>query len=140
MVKSAGQAPSRDAWNHAIERVGGDLLQSWNWGDFKQRHGWSAERVMLEDSSGIALVQVLVRHRGPYSLAYIPRGPILECDEALGLQLLDQIDALCALPRHRADHRARSSATPRLGGAWPGIRARGGIDPDAANRDCQSRQ
>lgn len=56
------------------------MLQSWRWGDFKHRHGWEPERVLVENDAGTAMAQVLFRSKGPISLGYIPRGPVLAGD------------------------------------------------------------
>jgi len=68
---------SRAAWNGAVEAAGGHLLQSWEWGEFKSLHGWGVDRVAVQGSSGVAAAQILFKRRGPVSVAYIPRGPVL---------------------------------------------------------------
>lgn len=64
-------------WNSSVARTGGHLLQSWEWGAFKQRHGWEPVRVHVRDGEGEALAQVLFRRKGPVSVGYVPRGPAL---------------------------------------------------------------
>ncbi len=76
---SAGVHPA-EAWDARLREHGGHLLQSWAWGEFKQRHGWSAERVLVEGKAGTAMAQVLFRQRGPLSVGYIPRGPMFAGD------------------------------------------------------------
>ncbi|BCX05453.1 MAG: methicillin resistance protein [Candidatus Roseilinea sp.] len=72
------------------------LLQSWAWGDFKSRWGWTAERWLLSDASGgpRAAVQVLMRRirRLPFCVLYAPKGPIAADDDAFdeALALLEQ--------------------------------------------------
>jgi lipid II:glycine glycyltransferase (peptidoglycan interpeptide bridge formation enzyme) len=69
------------------------MLQSWRWGDFKHRHGWDPERVLVETADGTAMAQILFRARGPVSLGYIPRGPVLAGNaEALWRELWRAID------------------------------------------------
>lgn len=81
--------------------MGGHLLQSWDWGAFKHREGWIPERIAVENRDGTAMAQVLFRHRGPVSIGYIPRGPVLEGDRAaLWSQLRVGIDRVAR--RHRA--------------------------------------
>jgi peptidoglycan pentaglycine glycine transferase (the first glycine) len=59
----------------------GHILQSWEWGDIKERTGWRAIRLALcrgEEIQGAA--QVLVRQL-PYragTLAYVPKGPVID--------------------------------------------------------------
>ncbi len=85
-------ATSRSAWNGSLSALNGHLLQSWEWGDFKGRHGWKPVRIATADGSGLA--QVLFRHRGPVSAAYIPRGPALDHSGSGSMELLDRIDAI----------------------------------------------
>jgi peptidoglycan pentaglycine glycine transferase (the first glycine) len=72
----------RTEWNAAISTTGGSLLQSWEWGEFKSRHGWSAHRLLgtREGEPEIA-AQVLVRPVGPMSVLYVPRGPSSVSDD-----------------------------------------------------------
>jgi lipid II:glycine glycyltransferase (peptidoglycan interpeptide bridge formation enzyme) len=65
-------------WNDRLAALDGHLLQSWAWGDFKQRHGWTPQRILVESEHGIAMAQVLYRTRGPVSVGYIPRGPVFD--------------------------------------------------------------
>ncbi|HOG47996.1 MAG TPA: peptidoglycan bridge formation glycyltransferase FemA/FemB family protein [Anaerolineae bacterium] len=72
--------PSPAAWDEfASAHPHGHLLQSWAWGDLKARFGWQPLRLAVSDGSGlVAGAQVLLR-RLPYrSLAYVPRGPVID--------------------------------------------------------------
>jgi lipid II:glycine glycyltransferase (peptidoglycan interpeptide bridge formation enzyme) len=64
---------SADAWDTALRAVGGHLLQSWRWGEFKSLHGWEPVRLATADET--AMAQVLFRRKGPVSVGYVPRGP-----------------------------------------------------------------
>jgi lipid II:glycine glycyltransferase (peptidoglycan interpeptide bridge formation enzyme) len=89
---------SRDAWNGAVEAAGGHLLQSWEWGEFKSRHGWQVDRVAVDNGGGFAGAQILYKRRGPVSMAYVPRGPVLadaERPRDRFLELRRRIDAAC---------------------------------------------
>lgn len=90
-----------EAWNSAVSGAGGHLLQSWEWGEFKARHGWRVDRVTVDEGGDFAAAQILVRSRGPVSLAYVPRGPVMRCD-ASG-------NALFAALRARIDLVARTN-------------------------------
>lgn len=68
----------RKAWNEAVAAAGGHLLQSWEWGEFKSRHGWHVTRVAAPNNAGYA--QILLRTKGPFALGYVPRGPVLASD------------------------------------------------------------
>ncbi|MDQ3539640.1 MAG: peptidoglycan bridge formation glycyltransferase FemA/FemB family protein [Chloroflexota bacterium] len=87
-------------WDEALSRLDGDVLQSWGWGAFKQRHGWNVERIHVERPDGEALAQLLFRRKGPFSLGYLPRGPLILGGELTAAGLLDAINDTCA--RHRA--------------------------------------
>jgi peptidoglycan pentaglycine glycine transferase (the first glycine) len=61
----------------------GHLLQSWQWGQLKAAFGWQAVRVGVEDGGRlVAGAQVLFRSFPPFprylSIAYVPKGPILD--------------------------------------------------------------
>ena len=84
------------AWDAGVLGASGHLLQSWRWGEFKERHGWQVERVRVDDASKTAFAQVLFKHRGPVSLGYIPRGPAFSPPSAaLAHHLFSEIDRAC---------------------------------------------
>ena len=61
----------------------GHLLQSWQWGQLKAAFGWQPVRVGVEDGGRfVAGAQVLFRSLPPsfpyLSIAYVPKGPILD--------------------------------------------------------------
>ena len=61
----------------------GHLLQSYGWGDFKNRHNWPSIRVIVTEPGSdriLAGAQVLFRHIAGFSVAYIPRGPVVDWD------------------------------------------------------------
>jgi len=74
----------KQEWNDYILEHGGHPLQLWGWGDLKSIHNWMANRLYLVDEEGTVFgaAQVLVRHLPfPFkSLAYVPRGPIVDDD------------------------------------------------------------
>src|SRR4051812_34365162 len=89
------------AWDATLAAEGGHLLQSWRWGALKEQFGWRVERFAVAGERGVALAQVLFRHRMGVSIGYIPRGPVLpEGDPAASEQLWREIDA--AARRRRA--------------------------------------
>ena len=84
-------------WNKALRALPWPhLLQSWEWGEFKSRWGWSAERWLLRAPDGAprAAVQVLRRRLGrlPFCVLYVPKGPAC-ADEAAFLAALDWLAA-----------------------------------------------
>ncbi len=60
-------------WNETVLRLGGDFLQSWEWGTFQEKAG--AEIVRWRDEYALAL---LVKRALPLSRSYwyCPRGPL----------------------------------------------------------------
>lgn len=77
----------RQRWNQFVSQASPfGLLQSWEWGVFKEKLGWEALRLAVESQGTIlAGAQLLIR-RFPLNLgsvAYIPNGPVgrwLEAD------------------------------------------------------------
>jgi lipid II:glycine glycyltransferase (peptidoglycan interpeptide bridge formation enzyme) len=116
---------SAEHWDSHLLEHHGHLLQSWEWGEFKQRLGWRPERVVVDGPAGIGMAQVLFRHRGPVSIGYVPRGPVLAGDRAaVWPELSAAIDR--AARRHRAisviiegDCRATIGAACRSGRLVP---------------------
>jgi peptidoglycan pentaglycine glycine transferase (the first glycine) len=86
----------RNQWDDAISLIGGSLLQSWEWGEFKYRHGWTAHRLLgTKDGHPKIAAQVLVRPVGPMSVLYVPRGPAsANDDESVFSTLTLAIDSL----------------------------------------------
>ena len=73
--------PNAHQWEEFLLRVGGHLLQSWGWGEFKTGFGWQAERLAVWDEVSGELkgaAQVLFRRLPLGSLAYVPKGPVAD--------------------------------------------------------------
>lgn len=65
----------------------GDAMQSFEWGEVKSKSGgWSPVRIVGEDDSGniVASALMLIRRipRTGRSIAYIPRGPVMDTTDA----------------------------------------------------------
>jgi peptidoglycan pentaglycine glycine transferase (the first glycine) len=101
-LREARLGAAAGEWNRAVLAAGGHLLQSWEWGAFKERHGWTARQVEVSSDDGDAYAQVLFRRKGPFSLAYVPRGPVLRGDgdrRRLFERLRMVLDDLCRAER-----------------------------------------
>ncbi|HEX6121563.1 MAG TPA: peptidoglycan bridge formation glycyltransferase FemA/FemB family protein, partial [Ktedonobacterales bacterium] len=79
------EAHDQRVWNGAMLRsAGADLLQGWEWGEFKRRSGWIPQRwVALRDDQPVAGVQILARRVMGVSSLYAPRGPWWHDEAAL---------------------------------------------------------
>jgi lipid II:glycine glycyltransferase (peptidoglycan interpeptide bridge formation enzyme) len=73
-------AAERERWDAFVAAAPtGHLLQSWAWGEFKARFGWQAVRLVAEQAGEVvAGAQVLFRRLPLFSLAYVPRGPVVD--------------------------------------------------------------
>jgi peptidoglycan pentaglycine glycine transferase (the first glycine) len=106
-MSSAAVVAEREAWNDRLARFhAGHLLQSWDWGELKSRHGWSAERRNWDgpDGRSIAAAQILSRRVTlPFLgitlvVRYVPRGPCLDwSDPALAKLVLQEL-------KHQAEY------------------------------------
>ncbi len=57
------------------------ILQTWEWGAFKQiETGWNPERLLFKNAAGapVAAASVLTRRVGPLRVMYVPKGPALD--------------------------------------------------------------
>lgn len=80
------------------------VLQSWQWGTFKAKYGWSAEHIVWQVSENtLGAAQVLTRTvRLPFlpvrfSISYCPKGPLLDWDnEPVREQILADLETLCS--------------------------------------------
>jgi peptidoglycan pentaglycine glycine transferase (the first glycine) len=76
----------------------GHLLQTWAWGELKSRFDWRAQRVAVDG----ACAQVLFRRLpvGLGSIAYVPKGPLLDFADRLAAgRLLEAIRSLALARR-----------------------------------------
>lgn len=62
------------------------ILQSWAWGETKAQTGWSAKRLLWrDDNRPLAAAALLTRRlhpRLPLTVAYVPKGPLLDWSDA----------------------------------------------------------
>lgn len=79
---------SPTAWHQALATLPNPHpLQSWPWGEFKSRWGWSARPLLLTiaESSWEPLAAALLLKRKvprlPFSILYVPKGPILNYND-----------------------------------------------------------
>ncbi|MBI5348839.1 MAG: peptidoglycan bridge formation glycyltransferase FemA/FemB family protein [Chloroflexi bacterium] len=74
---------SSTEWDSALTQLPHPhLLQCWAWGEFKAKYGWSARRIVWKkNDQPIAAAQILKRIVGPFSILYVPRGPLLDWND-----------------------------------------------------------
>jgi lipid II:glycine glycyltransferase (peptidoglycan interpeptide bridge formation enzyme) len=76
-----------DAFVRAHPR--GQFLQSFSWGELKAAFGWEPQRLALVEGETIrAATQVLFRRVPLLSLAYVPRGPLLDWQDEEALDAI----------------------------------------------------
>jgi lipid II:glycine glycyltransferase (peptidoglycan interpeptide bridge formation enzyme) len=75
----------------------GHILQSWAWGELKARFGWRVQRLAV----GNACAQLLYRSLpgGLGTIAYVPKGPLVDFDDLPAFQAL--LHAIQPLARQR---------------------------------------
>jgi len=98
-------ANQREDWNaFAAQEPSFALLQSWEWGEFKERLGWKVFRIAVQEQGRIiAGAQMLIRPLPSrlVSVAYVPRGPIGNwLDQRVASLLLSELHRVARL--HRA--------------------------------------
>jgi lipid II:glycine glycyltransferase (peptidoglycan interpeptide bridge formation enzyme) len=94
-------------WEKALGKLpNSHALQSWVWGEFKSRWGWSALPMLLTiaENSWEPLAAAMVLKRKipftPFSILYVPRGPVFEYkDRPLRRQVLALLEQLARQER-----------------------------------------
>ena len=86
-------------WNEALLALPAyHVLQSWEWGEVKGRHGWAAHRLLWEqEGRPVAAAQVLRRPipHTPWGLMYVPKGPALDyANSALVQRVLAGLESM----------------------------------------------
>jgi peptidoglycan pentaglycine glycine transferase (the first glycine) len=70
----------REAWDaFAVQQPSFAMVQSWEWGEFKEKLGWRTLRIVIEEQGRIlAGAQMLIKPipSGLLSIAYVPKGPL----------------------------------------------------------------
>lgn len=93
---AACEIADRNEWNRlARDLPRSHVLQSWEWGDFKSRHGWSPTRLRFNTAGSTAAASVLARSAAPLTILYVPKGPLLDySDSAVLGAVLGQLERL----------------------------------------------
>ncbi|NDJ77627.1 MAG: aminoacyltransferase [Chloroflexi bacterium] len=122
----------RNTWNNTLRALPyAHVLQTWEWGAFKQTEtGWQPERLHFTDTGGavVAAASVLTRRAGPLRVMYVPKGPAL--DYANAEVVAGVLDHLQRLARERRAIWLKMDPDVIAGTGIPG-----GDDPDRPERD-----
>jgi lipid II:glycine glycyltransferase (peptidoglycan interpeptide bridge formation enzyme) len=69
----------RQQWHARLAQFdSAHLLQSWDWGEFKSRYGWSPRRLAWEAPGRLAGAASVLRRGRLAAVLYAPRGPALD--------------------------------------------------------------
>lgn len=94
-----------EEWEGILGRLpNAHALQSWTWGSFKGRWGWAMMPTVLTADDGQALGAAMVLKRKaaglPFSILYVPKGPVLDYENgALRGLMLRELEALARRER-----------------------------------------
>jgi peptidoglycan pentaglycine glycine transferase (the first glycine) len=95
----------KERWNGAVAALpNAHVLQSYEWSEFKGRHGWRPFRLLLvRDGEPLAAASALLRRlpRAPWGVMYVPKGPVLEYGDLESLTVV-----LAELERLAGERRA----------------------------------
>ena len=89
-------------WDAALAALpNAHVLQCWQWGEFKSRYGWDAQRLLWKrPEATVAAAQVLKRTVGPFSILYVPKGPCLDWNDSdLAERVLADLESLARRER-----------------------------------------
>jgi peptidoglycan pentaglycine glycine transferase (the first glycine) len=79
-LQTFDRAGDERAWDERIcAAPDGHVLQSWAWGELKSRFGWRVQRLGQDSASAQVLYRPLPGGVG--SIAYVPKGPLLDWDD-----------------------------------------------------------
>lgn len=136
-------------WNSLTSAIPhAHILQSWEWGEFKSRYGWSAQRFVWNDAAGrpAAAAQILKRTLRlptsyfllPASVLYTPKGPLLDwANVPLRNQILADLESLARRERAifiKIDPDVIAPAVPPVGAQRDGGDAGGVLTSDLGHR------
>lgn len=76
---------SPEAYNSFVStHPRGDVMQLTAWGELKETTGWTYDYIALgQDGKPVAGAMILYRSMGPFTLAYAPRGPVVDLSDEL---------------------------------------------------------
>lgn len=114
-------------WNSVLATVPtAHVLQTWEWGQFKARHGWTPRYVLWQDETGQPQAAALILRRQlgslPLRILYAPKGPALDYDNPALLEaVLRDLETLTRQARAiliKIDPDVASGKWQVAGGRW----------------------
>ena len=98
------EVTDRTEWNSALQSLPlCHVLQTWEWGQFKSRWGWSPRYVLFEDEGRPRAAALILRRALPrlgLSVLYVPKGPALDySDASLAGAVLGELEAIAKMER-----------------------------------------
>jgi len=93
------QVTDPGGWDRALLALPNPhILQSWAWGQFKSRHGWSAGRFLFEQGGRTVAAASILQRRLPHmpvAALYVPKGPAMDWTNAdLAGRVLAELERL----------------------------------------------
>jgi peptidoglycan pentaglycine glycine transferase (the first glycine) len=84
LVSQVLEVDDRERWNEAVAHLPyGHVLQSYEWGEFKSRHGWTPFRLLfMAEREAVGAASALLQRlpRVPWGVMYVSKGPALDYD------------------------------------------------------------
>jgi peptidoglycan pentaglycine glycine transferase (the first glycine) len=98
------QVEDRERWNEAVVRLPcAHVLQSYEWAEFKSRHGWQPHRLLfLRGPDPVAAASVLIRRPpgGRWGVMYVPKGPVMDYEDSdLATEVLTRLEEMASEQR-----------------------------------------
>lgn len=81
IIFTVSEVTDREVWNHSLRTLPtAHILQSWQWGEFKQATGgWRPLRLAFRRGDDIlAMASIAIRRMGPLQVMYVAKGPALD--------------------------------------------------------------
>ncbi len=76
------EVTEHDLWNEALLKLPyNHVLQSYEWGQFKAKYGWTPLRLLFEEDGSIRAAASVLRRKLPHlplCIMYVPKGPALD--------------------------------------------------------------
>ena len=91
------QVTDRAEWNDTLASLpNAHVLQSWEWGEFKSRWGWTVDRLLWRNhNTPVAAAQILARPipYTPWQFMYLTKGPVFDySDTTLAAMILADVE------------------------------------------------